>query len=239
VLIGLGVNLVAAVVGYITGRAKGRREQAFNILNYGSFNIGAFTLPYISTFLGAKGVVMTCLFDVGNSIGAAGINYSIAKSLVDEEKKISIIGVAKHMLSSVIFDTYVMMFILRLLKFELPTTITTFTGIVGQANTFLAMLMIGIAFEIHIDRSRLRKVVSSLTARYVITIGLAIGIFFLSNLPLEGRRVLCIALFAPIAAMTSGFTEEIKGDLITSSFMTSLSTIISIVVITVLLALMP
>jgi predicted permease len=235
-VIGVGINLITAMVGYMAGRTKGRKEQAFNILNYGSFNIGAFTLPFISSFLGVEGVVRTSLFDVGNSIGAAGINYSIAKSLADDTKKITFFGILKHMLSSVIFCTYVGMFLLRLLKIELPITITTFTGIVGQSNTFLAMLMIGIAFEIHIDRSRLRKVVSSLAVRYVITISSALLIYNFLPIAIEARRVLCITLFSPIAAMTSGFTEEIKGDIAASSFMTSVSTIISIIVITSMLA---
>src|SRR5699024_7199019 len=63
VIIGIIINLILGGAGYILGRGKGRNEQAFNILNYGSFNIGAFTLPYISSFLGASGVVIASLFD--------------------------------------------------------------------------------------------------------------------------------------------------------------------------------
>jgi predicted permease len=234
-IIGVGINVIAATVGYMTGRAKGRREQAFHILNTGSFNIGAFTLPYISSFLGAEGVVRTSLFDVGNSIGAAGINYSLAKSLADETKKITLLGIMKNMLTSVIFCTYLGMFLLRLLDISFPTPVITFTGIVGQANTFLAMLMIGIGFELNIDRRRLRKVITILGSRYLITSSVILLIYLFLPIPIEGKRIFSIVLFSPIAAMTAGFTQEIDGDVTTSSFMTSLSTIISIIIITSLL----
>lgn len=233
--IGIGVNILAAIVGYLTGRSGGRKGQAFHILNTGSFNIGAFTLPYISSFLGAEGVVRTSLFDVGNSIGAAGINYSIAKSLADDTKKMTFLGVVKNMLTSVIFCTYLGMFLLRLLHISFPAPVITFTGIVGQANTFLAMLMIGIGFEIQLDRSKLRKVITILASRYLITISVVILIYLYLPVSIEGKRILSIALFSPIAAMTSGFTQEINGDVTTSSFMTSLSTIVSIIIITILL----
>ncbi len=234
--IGISVNILAAIVGYFTGRAKGRKEQAFRILNTGSFNIGAFTLPYISTFLGAEGVVRTSLFDVGNSIGAAGINYSIAKSLADDTKKITLFGIVRNMLTSVIFCTYLGMFLLRIAHITLPAPLITFTGIVGQANTFLAMLMIGIGFEIQLDKSKLRKAITILASRYLITIAAVILISLFLPVSAEGKRIFSIVLFSPIAAMTSGFTQEIDGDVTTSVFMTSLSTIVSIIIITVLLA---
>ena len=235
-VIGIAVNLLAAMTGYMLGKSKGRKEQAFNIINLGSYNIGAFTLPYVSSFLGANGVIVTSIFDVGNSIGAAGLNYSIAKSLADEKNKVTLIKLIKNMISSPIFDTYVIMFVLRLLDIKLPSGITTFTGIVGQANTFLAMLMIGIAFELHLDKSRAKKVTAIIVTRYILATCGALCIYFLTPFSKEVKQVLCIALFSPIAAMTPGFTEEIEGDVKASSFATTISILISIVIITTMLA---
>lgn len=237
-IIGIAVNLLAAIIGFVLGKSKGRKEQAFHILNLGSYNIGAFTLPYVSGFLGANGVLVTSIFDVGNSIGAAGFNYSIAKSLADEKNKVTLHKVIKNMISSPIFDTYVIMFILRLLDIKLPSGITTFTGIVGQANTFLAMIMIGIAFELHLDKSRVKKVTTIIVTRYILAICSALCIYFLTPFSREVKQVLCIVLFSPIAAMTPGFTEEIEGDVKTSSFSTTISTLISIVIITTMLVIM-
>lgn len=237
-VIGLGTNGICAIVGMIKGKNQGKEDQAFNVLNIGSFNIGAFTLPYVSSFLGPQGVVITSMFDLGNAIGAAGLNYSIAKSLTDEKNKVSVKNIIKNMFRNVLFDVYVFMFVLRLLDLRLPSAVITFTGVVGQANTFLAMLMIGIGFEIHLDKSRIKKVISNLISRYVIMIAIAIGVFFLLPLDQQIKEVLCIVLFSPVAAMIPGFTQEIKGDVMASSFLTSLSTIISIVVMTSLLTIL-
>lgn len=237
-LIGIGANAICAVAGVISGKKEGKQEQAFSVLNIGSFNIGAFTLPYISSFLGPQGVVFTSMFDLGNAVGAAGINYSVAKSLADEKNKISIPNVIKNMFSNVLFDVYIFMFILRLLDLRLPETITNFTGIAGQANTFLAMLMIGIGFEINLEKSRIKKVFSNLIIRYAIMTILALGIYFLLPMSMQVREVLCLVLFSPVASMIPGFTQEIKGDVVASSFLTSLSTIISIIIMTSLLTIM-
>ena len=237
-LIGISVNVICAIIGMITGKKHGKKDQAFNALNIGSFNIGAFTLPYVSSFLGPQGVVTTSMFDLGNAIGAAGINFSIAKSLVDEKNKVSVLNIIKNMFKNVLFDVYILMFVLRLLDLKLPSAITTFTGVVGQSNTFLAMLMIGIGFEIHLDKRRIKKVISNLAIRYAIMTVIALCIFFFFPLEQQIKEVLCIVLFSPIAAMIPGFTGEIKGDVMTSAFMTSLSTIISIIVMTSLLTLL-
>ncbi|NLZ81215.1 MAG: AEC family transporter [Clostridiales bacterium] len=236
--IAIAINGICAIAGILKGKKHGKKDQAFNVLNIGSFNIGAFTLPYVSSFLGPQGVVITSMFDLGNAIGAAGINYSVAKSLADGKNKVSVINIIKNMFSNVLFDVYIFMFILRLLDLKLPSAITTFTGVVGQSNTFLAMLMIGIGFEIHLDKSRIKKVISSLVVRYAIMAVIAICIYFFLPLEQQVKEVLSLVLFSPIAAMIPGFTQEIKGDVMASSFMTSLSTIISIIIMTSLLTLL-
>src|SRR5699024_4315697 len=156
--------------------------------------------------------VIASLFDVGNSISAAGINYSIAKSVADKENKLTVKRVIKNMFSSIIFMTYLIMFIMRLFDFVLPSPIITFTSIVGQSNTFLAMLMIGIAFEIKIERSKIQKSVFNLGVRYIIAIIFSLLTYFLLPVSSIGKKVLTIMFFAPIAAMTTGFTQEINSD---------------------------
>ena len=45
VLIGLVATSAQQVIGYLLARRRGRREQAFAVLNSGSFNIGALACP--------------------------------------------------------------------------------------------------------------------------------------------------------------------------------------------------
>jgi len=239
VIIGILCNFILGGVAILVGMKKGRKEQAFNIVNYGSYNIGAFTMPYISSFLGASGVVIVSLFDLGNSFAAAGINYSVAKSLADKSSKISIKAILKNMFTSVLFVTYIVMFIIRMLELSVPSPILVFTSMAGSANTFLAMLMIGIAFDINLDTSRLKNSFMGLLNRYLVSVAMALVIYYLLPMPTIGKVVLSIVLFSPIASMATGFTQEIGGDLERSSFMNSLSIIFGIIIMTSLIAILP
>lgn len=57
VLIGLVATSAQQVIGYFLARRRGRREQAFAVLNSGSFNIGAFGMPYLSGFMGPQAIL--------------------------------------------------------------------------------------------------------------------------------------------------------------------------------------
>lgn len=237
-LIGLLINLILGLAGYLIGKKEGVREQAFNILNYGSFNIGAFSLPFISTFIGARGVVTVSMFDLGNSFGVAGANYSIAKNLTDKSGKISLKKIVISMFSSVLFVTYLVMAIIRLLGITLPYQVITFTSIVGESNTFLAMLMIGIAFELNLDLSKVRKSFKGLGVRYIVCAIVSLIIYFVLPFNLEDKKILIIILFSPIAVMVTGFTKEMDLDLERSSFMSSTSMVLGIIIITILLGIL-
>ena len=140
----------------------------------------------------------------------------------------------RAMFSSVIFDVYLALVVMKLLDLRLPDPVIAFTSTVGQANTFLAMLMIGIGLEIRMERHQTRKAVRYLGLRYLLVGLMAVAIWF-SPLPQDWRLMLAIVLFAPIAAMAPGFTEEIGGDVQLSTFMTSASIIIGIVAMPLLL----
>jgi len=59
------INLVQQVVGFVVGRRRGTQAQAFGVLNVGSYNIGLFAIPYVSSFLGPASIVYASVFDVG------------------------------------------------------------------------------------------------------------------------------------------------------------------------------
>ncbi len=238
-VIGVLCNLILGIVAFIFGMKRGKKEQAFNIINYGSYNIGAFTMPYISSFLGASGVVIVSMFDVGNTFSGAGINYSVAKSLANTSDRVSIKSILVNMFSSILFVTYIIMFTIRMFGLSLPSQVLVFTSIGSDANTFLAMLMIGIAFDLNIDTSRLRRSFKGLVHRYLVSIVMALVIYYVLPIPSGGKVVLTIVLFSPIASMATGFTKEIEGDLERSSFMTSLSIIFGIIIMTSLIAVLP
>ncbi|AJH78206.1 AEC family transporter [Heyndrickxia coagulans] len=234
VAIGVFCNLVMIATGYIVSWRRTHTEKAFNMINYSGYNIGCFTLPYVQNFLGPVGVVATCLFDAGNSVLCTGGTYSIASAVANNERT-NAASYLKKMFSSIPMDTYLIMLVLSLLHITLPTGVTAFTGIVGQANGFLAMLMIGIGFELRLEKSQVSGILKAVIIRYGMAILFAAFFYFLLPLPLEVRLVLVIIAFAPISAVCTAFTQKCGGNVAMSSTLNSLSILISIVLMTSLM----
>ncbi len=234
-VIGIGVNLIAQVTGYLLNRHKSGKEKAFGINNIGSYNIAAFAMPYISGFIGAESMVYASLFDVGNSVGAGGIGYGWSMTTARENGRASAWLFLKNMFSSPIFITYLVLLIIRLLDWQLPAAVITFTATVGSANPFLAMLMIGIGLDLHLDHKKFKLAVKYLAIRYGLALIFTLLVILFLPMPPAAKTVLCMLFFSPIAAMISAFTSEIGGDVELSAFMTSVSVIVGIIVIPLVL----
>lgn len=232
---GVVVNLVYQVVGFLLGRGS-RPAESFGVLNLGTYNMGAFATPYLAGFMGPQAVVYSSLFDVGNAVQAAGFGYAWGMAL-GRDRRPTPLELLKQVFTSVIFVVYLSLLVMRLAGWRLPEQVITFTGTVGSANTFLAMLMIGIGLELKLARAKYLAAARYLGVRYALAIGFAVAVGFLPLEPMA-RTVLTMVLFAPIASMTPGFTAEAGGDVELSAFMTSVSILVGIVTMPVVLALL-
>ena len=172
------------------------------------------------------------LVDSGNALVCLGGSYSIASMAKGGKSGFSIRPVIKSLLTSVPFDAYLLMTILSLLHLSLPSPVVSFTGIIANANAFMAMLMLGVGFKMTGDRSQLGRIVKILGIRYSISIALALAFYFLLPFALEYRQALTILALSPIASSSPAYTAELKGDIGLSSAVNSLSIIISVVLIT-------
>ena len=236
--IGLIANLVLQITGYLVNQRKGGIAQAFGIINLGSYNVGAFAMPYIAGLMGPQSIIFASLFDVGNSFGAAGIGYGWSRSVADEKQKTTLGGYLKLMFLSPLFDTYLILLLMRLLGLQLPDEVITFTSTVGGANTFLAMLMIGIGLELGLDAHRFKLAFKYLAIRYGFSLIFSILTVLFLPVSMVVKTILCMLFFSPIASMATGFTDEAGGDVETSAFMNSVSILIGIFALPLVLAVM-
>ncbi|WP_192458477.1 AEC family transporter [Musicola keenii] len=237
VALGLGCNLVLLGVGYLIGRRRPEGLKAFYMINSPGYNIGCFTLPYVQSFLGPVGIVATCLFDAGNSVICTGGSFAVASAATG--KSSGWLNIVKRLFSSVPFDVYVLLMIAALMGWHLPSQITLLVSTLGNANPFVAMLIIGMLLEVNIDRSQLKHVLTVLLLRYTSAAAFASLFYFFTPLPLEIRQVLAVVVFAPLSSLSPLFTARFNGNLaVVASFANSLSIMISILTITTLLTTM-
>ena len=237
VLLAIGCGLLYILIGFFLNRKKSRADQAFAMLNLPGYNIGTFVIPFAQSFLGPMGVVATSLFDTGNAVICLGGAFSVA-SMVKDGTGFSFKRIGKALAKSVPFVCYVTMLLLNLLHLSAPGFVMSCAGIIGNANAFMAMLMIGVGFKLEGDRSQIRTIVKMLSIRYGIGAILACIFYFLLPFELEIRQALVILALSPIGSAVPGFTGEMKGDVGLSSALNSISIVLSIVITVTLLAVM-
>ena len=235
--IAMGCGSVYILLGYLLNRKKGAEEQSFSMLNLAGYNIGTFVLPFAQSFLGPVGVVATSLFDTGNSVICLGGAYSVA-SMVKDGSGFSLRRIGRALVRSVPFVTYVSMLLLNLMKLPLPGFFMSCAGIVSNANAFMAMLMIGVGFQLKGNRTQIGKIARILLIRYGLGAVWACLFYFCLPFAVEVRQALVILAVSPIGSAVPAFTGEMNGDVGLSSAINSISIMISILITVVLLTVM-
>lgn len=236
-LLGFGGGVIYMLCGYLLNCKQSKEWRAFGVLNLPGYNIGAFALPFTQSFLGPIGVVATCLFDTGNAFICLGGSYGVA-TMIQDGSGFSMKRLLKSLGKSVPFLCYLIVVPLNLLQIRLPNMVLQFTGIIANANAFMAMLAIGVGFKLSGDRSQISTVVKVLLVRYSVAAALAAVFYFLLPFSLEIRQALVILAFSPIGSAVPPFTRELGGDVGLSSAINSIAIVCSIVIMVTLLGVM-
>lgn len=231
-LVGFLCNVLLVAIGYLINLNKDGDMKAFDMLNLSGYNIGNFTLPFVQSFLGPIGFAATSLFDAGNAVMCTGITNTAASMAKGTGTRASVKQILKSLFSSVPFDAYLVMTAFAIIGIRLPAVVLSYTGTVGNANAFLALLMIGIGFEINLGREKVGHLVRILAIRLGISILLAVAAYFLLPMPLEVRQAMTIVAFGPIGGLAPAFTGNLDGDVELSSAINSCSIVMSIITIT-------
>lgn len=238
-LLGFGGGVLYMSILYVLNLHSSKEKRAFEVLNVSGYNIGTFTMPFVQSFLGPAGMLATSLFDTGNSFVCLGGSYSVASMIRGGGDKFSLRRIISTLIRSVPFDTYILMTVLNLLQIGLPGPVLSFAGILGNANPFLAMLMLGVGFHLSGSREQFGVMARILVIRYGIALVLAVAFFNLLPLELEYRQALAFLVFSPISSAVPAFTADLGEDFGLSSALNSISALISICcIITVLLLVM-
>ena len=236
--IGFAVNFIAIAVVLLLTRKKSPAHRAFYIINTAGFNIGLCTLPYMSSFFAADAVALVCMFDVGNAIMCFGITFSIAMVISKGTAGVSGREILRTLFSSMPFVTYLVMILLCAAQIHLPQPVYTVAGMIGQANAFLAMLLIGILFEPKINRSEGKDMAGVFFLRMALGIMFSLLIYHFLPVPLMYRQVLSIIVFSPILSVAPIYTERCGYNRAVAAVLNSLMLPFSMVVMTILLMLL-
>lgn len=237
--LGILANIIMVLVGMVLTRKESRQEQVLQMMCLPAYNIGAFCLPFVQSFLPALGSVAACMFDVGNSFMCTGATYAFVAEYTSRERQgIRLRDIFKRLFSSAPLDTYVLMFLLAVCGISIPEAVLTLLQPMASANAFVAMMMLGLLFHLELKREYLGKVLKILAIRHVFAVVFALGFYFLLPFDLVIRQTLVLICFAPMSAVAPAFTGICGGDEGMASCANSLTIICSLVTITTLIAAM-
>ena len=222
------------LLGFLFNIRRSKEERAFEILNFPGYNIGCFALPFVQSFLGPAGMIATFLFDIGNGFICLGGAFSIA-SMVKDGSKFSFMRIVRTLLKSVPFILYLVMPVLCLTHNPIPEMITSLAEIIGSANAFLSMLMIGVGFKLAADKTQISGIVRVLSVRFGFAAIFALICYFLLPFSLEVRKALILLVFSPVGTAVPAFTGEMKSNVGLSSVINSISIICSIIFMVLIL----
>lgn len=234
-LMGLCANIGYNFLGYFVGRKQSLLNRALYMINLSGYNIGTFALPFIQSFFSANALAYVVMFDTGNAIMCLGGTYSLASTIADSGSRPSIQDFLKKLFTSIPFCTYVLLFGMSLFHVSLPIQLIEMASIAGNANAFLAMLMIGISLEIKLDMNSKTMIRNILVLRYVFAAVFSIFVYFLLPADVSVKQMIILCLFSPISSVAPAYSLKLGSDSPVPAAVNSIGMIISICVMTGLL----
>lgn len=230
---GLAVTVFGFLGSFIYSRRLPSELRSFHTINGNGYNIGCFALPFISSQFGSAGVVIACMFDAGNALMVSGGGYALTRSLVLGKKTGSVVGsIVRTMLKSPALDCYLVLVALSVVGISLPQQVGTIIAPFAQANSFLAMFMIGLAFEWRIDGRRLKEVIKLMAWRLFVSAVFCCLVYFALPMPYEIKVVTIVCMLAPIMSVGIIYTMWLDGDVKLAGFANSLSVVVALILMT-------
>lgn len=211
-LVGFGTSTILMLVGMAATRKKSPEEKVMYLFNLNTYNIGNFAIPFLTGLLSTDGFAALCLFDIGVAIYLYGIDYSLAEAVKGGKSRFSLKFLLKKIFTSPITDMYLLMILLAALHLRLPEPVLKLASVMGNANAFLAMLSIGILFELKLDRKNLWEMVKFFALRYGTILVIMAGVILFIPFSPDIRQAICVLLAAPVASIAPLLTQNAGGD---------------------------
>lgn len=237
-LIALGfiANAVPFFLSLFVYAGKPKDERILQQSNVAGFNIGCFALAFVQAFFPVQAAVATCLFDAGNSLMCTGGTWALIRACVlgtdyqclrDRAKVF-----ARALFSSVSFDCYVVLIFMGLFGLRIPQQAITLIDPIANANSFLAMFMIGLMIRFTVNKAKVVELIRLLSWRFVFATALSLAALFLLPFDPVIRKTVAVLAWAPAPSMGPVYTLWAGGDKGLAGMANALTILTGVVVMT-------
>ncbi|MGI6020618.1 MAG: AEC family transporter [Lachnospiraceae bacterium] len=236
IFLGFAVNVIMIIMSAVAFRKKDPLTRGVYMLSSTGIDAGDSVLPFIQTFFPGAGVVALCTFNIGNTIMNCGFNYIAAIKVSSNGEKFGIKDMCGKLFKNVLFDTYIAIILMAVFHFEWPEHLLKITSVIGDANIFIVMMMIGLKLEFGFTKGEVREI-GKITALRLAAGVIMTAITWLLPVSRIGKIVLTCSYFGSPAAVANVFSIKLgyKGSL--TSQMYFISFFLGIIIITGILLL--
>ena len=236
VFIGAAVDFVMLYIAAFLTRRRSREDKVLYLFSLPAYNVGAFCIPFVQSFLPPLGAVVTCMFDMGNSILCTGGSYALVSQYVSAQRpsRFDFRFFISKLLSSPPIITYMVMTGLTICGLGVPDGVITLLQPAVSANAFMAMLMLGLLFRLELKREYLGELARLVLLRLGFAVCLAVLCW---ALPFEKvvRQALMLVAFSPMSALAPAYTGMCGGDAGKASAANALSVLCALPFMTAIL----
>lgn len=208
-LIGMCCNLLGVFVGYFFARNGSKEKKSLLMILTAGYNIGIFTIPFVSSFFVSSAVLGVMMFDVGNAVFVMGTSAAIVGAILNNEKGNPFPDILKKMSRSPCILAYVVMFVLIMLPMEIPSFVFTIADIPSRATSYLAMTMVGVMLDFKINPEERKELLTLLALRYGYSFAIGCLLFFLLPFDVEVKKGLMIAVLSPMSTASMVFAQSL------------------------------
>lgn len=241
-LFGFFACLLPIVIMFLFSRRMSVGRRVFLMLNGSGLNVGNFCLPVVTAIMGSGAAISVIMFDIGNSIMVCAGMYVLTVALlhVPEDRPLRpeeaqgapvmprirpkdrqarmlalrahILTVIKSFVTSVPFDTYVVMVVLMLAGVSIPGFVGDFVEPVSKANGFCSMLMVGMMMDMPSSKRDALDVAQVVAWKLVFITLLGLAAWFLLPFDPLTRKAVVLTCMAPSAVFSVLYTDRVLGN---------------------------
>lgn len=241
VLLGLLANVFTFLQMAFTERRHAEDPDGltkrFSQLVMPGYNVGTFAMPFTAGFLSPEGFLALCLFDAGNAVMCTGGTYAVLFREPGSLLK-QFASIVKRLLSSFAILTYLIVAALSVTHTRIPDVILHIIDIPANANTFLAMIMIGMSVNLNIRLESLKRLLRLLGLRYLGSVLMGAFVYWCLPFSEDVRLGILLVLFAPLPAMGIIFSMKGRMNWQLAANLNTMSVLCSVVIMSALLSLL-
>ena len=196
-----------------------------------------FAMPFTAGFLSPEGFLALCLFDAGNAVMCTGGTYAVLFREPGSLLK-QFASIVKRLLSSFAILTYLVVAALSVTHTRIPDVILHIIDIPANANTFLAMIMIGMSVNLNIRLESLKRLLRLLGLRYLGSVLMGAFVYWCLPFSEDVRLGILLVLFAPLPAMGIIFSMKGRMNWQLAANLNTMSVLCSVVIMSAMLSLL-